>query len=228
MFLKMKSILAGFATLSVAVLLIGCGGQKDYHFKEGDLFFQDQDCGDYCDAIEAVTSGYEGANRSHVGVLIRHNDSWKILEAGGEGVVLTAVDTFLNRSHDDKGNPKVIVGRVEGLDTNLLSIAKRIGLQMIGRPYDEFFNIHNEALYCSELIYESFRNTRGEPIFELFPMTFKDPNTEETFPIWEEYFSDLGIPIPEGQPGLNPGSMSTSESVDIVYHFGEPNGFRDF
>ncbi len=210
-----------------ALLFLGCG-QGEYHFKEGDLFFQDLDCGDYCEAIEKVTEGYQGSNLSHVGVLIRHNSSWKILEAGDQGVVLTAVDTFLNRSADAKGNPKVLVGRVSGLDTNLLGVAKRIGLQLVGRPYDEFFNIHNDALYCSELIYESFRNTRGEPIFQLFPMTFKDPETKETFPIWESYFANLNIPIPEGQPGLNPGSMSRSESVDIVYHFGEPVGFKDY
>ncbi|MHC4724324.1 MAG: hypothetical protein ACYS9V_08765 [Planctomycetota bacterium] len=37
--------------------------------KEGDLLFQDLDCGPLCDAIEKVTTGYQGSNFSHVGIL---------------------------------------------------------------------------------------------------------------------------------------------------------------
>jgi len=210
-----------------SLMIWSCGGESEYKFKEGDLFFQDQDCGRFCEAIEKVTEGYMGSKLSHVGVLVRVDDSWKILEAGGQGVVLTAVDTFLNRSSDDMGDPKVLVGRIKNLENNLLKTAKKTALSLIGKPYDDYFNISNDMYYCSELLYESFKNQKGQPIFELQPMTFKDPATDETADIWKEYFSDLGHPVPEGELGLNPGAMSTSANVDIVYKFGRPEGFAD-
>ena len=36
----------------------------------GDLLFQDLDSSPLCDAIEIVTTGYKGANLSHVGIII--------------------------------------------------------------------------------------------------------------------------------------------------------------
>jgi hypothetical protein len=47
-------------------------------------------------------------------------------------------------------------------------------------------------------------------------MTYKDPDTGELFPIWEAYFEKLGIPVPEGQPGLNPGGMSLEPVLEMM------------
>ena len=47
-----------------------------------------------------------------------------------------------------------------------------------GKPYDAIFDISDDNYYCSELIYYSFwDNGLDHSIFELFPMTFKDPKT---------------------------------------------------
>jgi hypothetical protein len=51
-------------------------------------------------------------------------------------------------------------------------------------------------------------------------MTFKEPNTEETLVAWKQYFSDLGVAVPEGQPGINPGSISRSPVLNIFYPYG--------
>lgn len=67
---------------------------------------------------------------------------------------------------------------------------------------------------------------RGTVIFELRPMTFVDPDTQETFPAWKTYFAELKIPIPEGSPGLNPGAISRSSVLSIVHTYGEPAGWE--
>ncbi len=54
-------------------------------------------------------------------------------------------------------------------------------------------------------------------------MTFNDPDTQEPFPIWVEYYKKLGEPIPEGEPGLNPGGISRSIYIDIVHYYGKPD-----
>jgi len=44
-------------------------------------------------------------------------------------------------------------------------------------------------------------------------MTFKDPETNDYFPAWVEYFNKMNVPIPENKPGLNPGSMINQTEI---------------
>ena len=60
-------------------------------------------------------------------------------------------------------------------------------------------------------------------IFNLYPMTFIDPNTRNTMDIWQGYYQELETRIPEGEPGINPGIMSISEKIEIVHKYGEPS-----
>jgi hypothetical protein len=47
-------------------------------------------------------------------------------------------------------------------------------------------------------------------------MTFKKPNSNDFFPAWVEYYKNIGIQIPEGKPGCNPGGISTSDKIKII------------
>ena len=50
-------------------------------------------------------------------------------------------------------------------------------------------------------------------------MTFKEPKTNRFMPIWIDYFSDLSYKIPEGMLGINPGLISRSKNINIIYDF---------
>ena len=80
------------------------------------------------------------------------------------------------------------------------------GENLIGKKYDEFFSIENDKYYCSELIYDIFDQTNFT-LFELKPMTFKEPKTNRFMQIWTDYFSALSYKIPEGMLGINPFQM---------------------
>ena len=54
-------------------------------------------------------------------------------------------------------------------------------------------------------------------------MNFSDPETKKPLKEWEKYYLDLGVPIPQDKPGINPGIMSLSEKIQIVYHYGLPS-----
>jgi len=196
--------------------------------KEGDLLFQDGDCGSFCEAIEKVTHGKNGARLSHVGMVIQGASSeYAVLEAISKGVVETPIDSFLQRSKDAEGHPKVLVGRLKTEQQKLIRPAIQYALTKRGKAYDSVFDINNDQYYCSELLYFAFKKANeGTPIFQLRPMTYKDPQTKETFPIWLDYFKELGKFIPEGQPGLNPGSMSRSIYLDIIHAYGKPEGYQ--
>lgn len=194
--------------------------------RPGDLLFQDLDGSPFCDAVEAVTQGWHGAALTHVGLVARDaNGAPVVIEALTKGVVETPLAEFLARSRDDEGRPKVLVGRLRVRHEPLIPAAIAAARQRLGRPYDDAFDIGNDAYYCSELIHLAFQEANGgQPLFALEPMTFRDPRTGETFPVWVEYFEKLGAPIPEGAPGLNPGGLSRAEEIQIIGAYGRPAG----
>ena len=204
-------------------------GDSSFKLRPGDLLFQDSDCGPFCTSIEKVTFGYKGSKLSHVGMVI--NDDQKniqIIEAVTAGVIITPLNEFLDRSRDSDGNSKVIVGRVNKDHQALIPNAIRFSKSKLGLEYDEIFDINNNKYYCSELIYDAFKYAHdGRPLFHLKPMTFVDPDTKKTFPIWADYYKELGENIPEGKPGLNPGGISQSNYISIVHLYGRPDGYKD-
>jgi len=200
-------------------------GSQTFTLQNGDLLFQDSDCGEFCDAIEKVTEGYEGANLSHIGMVILSKDGPQVIEATTKGVVMTDLKTFLSRSNDKNGDSKVIVGRVNETHSELIPDAVQYAQSLLGKKYDHVFDTKNNTYYCSELVYESFKYANGgKELFQLYPMTFIDPETKETFRIWSNYYNELGKSIPEGKLGLNPGGISLSSKISIVHMYGMPSG----
>jgi hypothetical protein len=203
-----------------SVLGISC--TRNYIPQTGDLLFQDLDCGELCDAIEKVTSGADGANLSHIGIVSVENDTAFVYEAIGRGVTKTLLENFFDRSRDSLGNPKILSGRIDRKYDYTISAAIQYCRHALNQPYDDVFDLENEQYYCSELVYFAFKDSTENHLFEVTPMTFKDPATGETFPAWENYYRELNASIPEGKPGLNPGGISRSDNIKIVHRFYEP------
>lgn len=214
-----------FIGMSAVFFFFSCQESKTFQLQEGDLLFQDSDCGEFCNAIEAVTEGINDWDFSHVGLVMKDDDeTLKVMEAISAGVVLTPLDTFLNRSFDKNQQPKVVVGRLKPAFKTFVPKAIDFIHSKMDAKYDYYFNIENDSFYCSELIHLAFQAANdNQPIFETPKMTFKAPNTDSTFAIWTTYFEDLNYEIPEGEIGLNPGSMSKSDYIEIVHQYGEPS-----
>jgi hypothetical protein len=109
------------------------------------------------------------------------------------------------------------VGRVKKQYTRFIKKAITFSVKQIGTPYDDAFLYYNKKYYCSELIYDAFLYANhNKPFFQLEPMTFKKPGSTEYFPVWVDYYQKLGVAIPEGKPGCNPGGLSRSDKIEIV------------
>jgi hypothetical protein len=134
--------------------------------------------------------------------------------------VATPLQDFLERNTNETGKPKVLVGRMEEAQQPLIPAAIAELKTLLGSSYDDTYIEGDDRYYCSELVYEVFkRANQGKALFQLAPMTYIDPDTGETFPIWEEYFAERNMAVPEGVPGINPGLMSRSPYVEIVHRF---------
>ena len=212
--------------LIVVVLLLIFSRQSTPELQVGDILFQDLDCGPPCEAIEAVTSGYNGAQLSHNGIITEiKGDKFSqifLVEAIGEGVVKTPLDKFLERSN------KVIVGRLKPDYTYMISDAiNYIETSILGKPYDYIFDLENDTYYCSEVIYQGFQVADStQNLFVINPMTFNEPNSKNPFVHWVTYYEELNAAIPEGELGLNPGGMSQSDKIDIIHTFEKPSGMQ--
>jgi hypothetical protein len=69
------------------------------------------------------------------------------------------------------------------------------------------------------LLYDAFKQANGDQtFFELRPMTFKKPNSNEFFPVWVDYYQKLHMPIPEGMAGINPGGISMSPKLQMFLY----------
>ena len=209
--------------LLLPILIVMSSYSNSFHLKEGDILFQDLDSSPLCEAIETVTPGFKNASLSHIGMIVSHNNELKVIEALPPEVVFTNIEDFLSRSLDCNNNPKVIVGRLKYKYSNIIPKAIKYAKNQVGTKYDDAFLMNNDLYYCSELIHDSFRE---DSIFQLRPMTFVNPKTNKTLEIWEKYYSDLGIDIPQNEPGINPGQISLSNKLDIIHFYGVPDGMK--
>ncbi len=222
-----KNILLLFITV-ILVTHYSSGQSKNFALQQGDILFQDLDCGLFCDAIEKVTQGYKGAKFSHVAIAVLDKEgNIFVIEAVSKGVSILSLNDFLAKTYDSLHQPKVMVGRLKPEYQYLIPKAIEEAYKLVGQPYDDVFCITNNNYYCSELIYEIFKKANNNhAFFTLHPMTFKDPETGKTFPAWVDYFKDLNQPIPEGELGNAPGDLSLSEKIKIVHLYGIPNGYK--
>lgn len=90
---------------------------------------------------------------------------------------------------------------------------------MLGRPYDYAFQPHDDAIYCSELVYESYLDTCGRCVFKARPMNFRAPGESQPSAFWQEYYARLGKPVPQGVAGTHPADLAHDTILELVYSY---------
>lgn len=187
-------------------------------FQEGDILFQDCNCGPICEAIEDVTISKDSRRYSHAAIVVRHNGILKVVEANTAGVKLVDMDSFINRYVSKDGKPMISIGRLKKRYQSLVPKISLFCINQLGKSYDSKFELNNDSYYCSELIYEAYKAAnKNKDFFMLYPMTFKKLGSDTFHPEFEKYYQSIGEEIPEGKLGLNPGSISRDKRLDIIH-----------
>ena len=211
------------AILSVLLLLISCRQHPTLEpFRSGDLVFvglpQEATSGqDTMDgAIAAATGDGNRLNLIHVAILeVDEADSLWIIDVTLKHEVKrdSLKNLFRDFTRHDGSLPEMLVMRLK--DTTGVSGYLQKAKSFIGQPYDYEFMPDNGAMYCSELVYESYVRADGTHIFPAAPMNFK--NAEGEFaPYWVRLFDRLQLPIPQDVMGTNPQAMYNSEALRPV------------
>lgn len=213
--------------LFLSLILAACGGPKakntqsvEETLRTGDLIFVGlpQDYGDE-DSMEGAISSSTGdgeLNLIHVAIAdVDPSDKVWIIDATiAHGVERHPLDTFLTDfTLNDGSLPVFIVKRlVDPADAaRFIENAK----SLCGQPYDVSFLPDNGALYCSELVRESYRGSDGSYLFDEKPMNWK--NSEGVIPgYWVRLFASIGQSVPQDVPGTNPQDMSSSPLLRTV------------
>lgn len=196
--------------------------ETDFRLQNGDLIFQESCKGDMGEAIKDVTAGIAGYNFTHVGIVSVDtvtNETY-VIEATHPLVCITPLDEYLHPK-GDTCSPKSVVARLKPHYQNLIPQALNEAVKLIGKEYDDAFDLKNDQYYCSELIYDILLKANNNiAVFPLNVMTFKSKDTGEYSPNWVIHFNQLGVAIPEGEAGINPGAMSQqSDVVDIIHYY---------
>ncbi|MGM9736013.1 MAG: YiiX/YebB-like N1pC/P60 family cysteine hydrolase [Candidatus Cryptobacteroides sp.] len=183
--------------------------------RNGDLVFVMSDSSAMSSAISDATSDGEGPSFDHVGIIAVEDDGVKVIEARSDkGVAVTPWQEFLEEapSYGDKVGICIrrVSSEVAGSKSFDPDAAVRKARSFVGLPYDWEYEHGNQAIYCSELVWLSYLDSEGKPLFEAVPMNFKGP--DGNFPeFWTNLFEKLGKPIPQGCPGTNPNDLSRSD-----------------
>jgi len=211
----------GFAVPVFLFLFCVCATSNgDFHFQTGDLLFQAGNSSELNGAIAGATFGENNIHYTHAGIVSVEKDTVFVIEATPPVVCKTLLDTFLLRSATLAGKPVVAVGRLKPEYRKIIPQSVVRAKKLLGKPYDYIYSPDNDAYYCSELIMLSYLNSQNMPIFEPVSMNFRDDNGNLPA-YWIEHFEKYNATIPENCPGSNPGDLSRSDKIEIVYRFFE-------
>ena len=177
--------------------------------QSGDILFREKSSENISEAIDQVTQTTVETHFSHVGLVEVTDTGIVVLHAYPEGgTCIVSLNEFLHPKGD---SVRVIAYRLKKEGQKAIPAAIQKAHSMLGKSYNFSYVMSDTAYYCSEFIYLAFA---VDSIFELEPMTFKDPKTGIFPAAWVEYYQKMGIEIPEGQPGCNPNGLAASEKLE--------------
>ncbi|MDG4715429.1 YiiX/YebB-like N1pC/P60 family cysteine hydrolase [Winogradskyella marincola] len=198
------------ASIIVLFLVISCSSSTT--IKSGDIVFRGATQSDLSEAINEVTQTEKATNYTHMGICSVEDGSVFVYHSDlGKGVLKEPLELFLKS--DDSSTYTADVYRIKNSTQTQIATAISKAKNLVGEPYNVTYILEDKGYYCSEYIYELFKE---DNVFTLEPMTFKNAKTNTFHNGWVTHYKDLGIEIPEGKSGCNPNGMAASETLVFV------------
>jgi hypothetical protein len=200
--LGLALVLAGLAYFLVPPYL----AYWQYEPREGDLVFQSLPRSPLVNTIE----GASHSPFSHCGILAREDGRWVVYEAFTK-VEKTPWFLCFARSRDHQFAVYRLKDEYQQHIPAMLEYARRC----MGRPYDIRYEMDDEKLYCSELLFKAFQSASGEPLGKLVRLGDLD---------WQPYRSVIehleGGPAPLDRQMISPRAVTEAPQLELVTSYG--------
>lgn len=198
-------------------VLLGWSQVPLENLQQGDIIFQELNCGSLCESIAKVTPSKEGYLFTHAGLVLKKDEKILVVEAIGDKVQCTSIEDFMKRTASTKMGGIAVARFKSNAKARKAYEAAEIALNYLGVPYDNAFLPDGTALYCTELIQLVFRKVGLGNAIKSKPMTFKDPATGKILEAWQKYYDELNMKVPERLMGTNPGRLSLYNGLKFIY-----------
>lgn len=174
-----------------------------YTPKEGDFIFQSLPHGPLVDAIETATA----SPYSHCGIVMKKDGKWVVIEAY-DGVEYTPLNEWIERGRDEK----ITVFRDAKLTQDQIEKMIKAAEVFVGREYDIKYEMSDEKLYCSELIYKAYKTATGRTVGKIEKLG--DLN-------WKPIESVIRVlewgGLPLEREMVTPASLTTSTDLTLIH-----------
>ncbi len=191
-------------------LLFSCSDRNE--IKDGDLLFVTEDKSNLSEAINRVTQTSLKTNYCHVAIVHVEQDSIWVLESSSKyGSRKILLENFIKEQDSD-----IYRYRLKKEYAGSIKKAWNNAENMLGKPYNFSYRLNDTSYYCADFIYRLFAD---DSVFEMNPMTFINPQTGAIDSGWKEYYDNLGIDVPQGEPGCNPNGLAESDKLDYLGKF---------
>lgn len=179
----------------------------NYRPREGDIIFQSLPRNKLVDAIEGVTE----SDASHCGIVGWEKNKWVVYEAFRGGVQTTPLYSYLLRGR----NYGYGVYRLKPEYQKYIPETLRCARTYMGKPYDIRYQMDDDRIYCSELIYKAYKTaTNGDALGDL--VMFGALN-------WQPYEGVITYfengPVPLDREMITPINLAKARQLDKVYSF---------
>lgn len=129
--------------------------------RNGDVLFQSARSDQAVAIFLATRSLY-----THVGIVELAPDGQVYVIQAAETVVKTPLAEWIEQSYGER----LSIMRFTGLDTDQAARVVQAAENYEGRPYDFFFRMDPDEIYCSELIWHAFMDGAGISLGQLQPI----------------------------------------------------------
>jgi hypothetical protein len=176
---------------------------SNYQPHEGDILFQSLDNIPLVDMIKGMTR----SRYAHCGIVERRDSLWYVIEPFSK-VKETSIEDFIGRGVGKTVDAFRLKDEYQSKIPVLLDTAR----SFCGRHYDFQFQLDDKKMYCSELIYTSFKKVYGDSLGRL--TTLREMN-------WQPYkrtirfLSDGKIPL--DRLIISPQALSEASQLYQVY-----------